>query len=129
MFEDFLEYDPEEDFSSEDDSDTVFSGSSEALPERFPPPLECISEELLKTVLKPPLQLSTFTCPITQTIFLNPVVAADGHTYEFGAISKWLTCRDTSPTTGQTIEYTELAPNLLLRALLGDLIVLAKQSI
>lgn len=30
-----------------------------------------------------------YICPITQTMYIDPVVAADGHTYEKSAIQKW----------------------------------------
>lgn len=42
-----------------------------------------------------------FICPITFELFRDPVVASDGHTYEKGAIDKWLRTNTTSPRTGQ----------------------------
>ena len=46
------------------------------------------------------------TCPITKLIFNDPVVASDGHTYEFLAISNWLKLHDTSPVTGGPLTKT-----------------------
>ena len=31
-----------------------------------------------------------YECPITHEIMINPVVAADGHSYEHKAILEWL---------------------------------------
>ena len=39
-------------------------------------------------------------CPITQEAIVEPVVAADGHTYERLAIVRWLSDHHTSPVTG-----------------------------
>ncbi|KFM60500.1 WD repeat, SAM and U-box domain-containing protein 1, partial [Stegodyphus mimosarum] len=47
--------------------------------------------------------LSEFYCPITQEVMRNPVVAADGYSYEKCAIQEWLESgRDTSPMTNET---------------------------
>ena len=49
--------------------------------------------------------------------FTEPVIAADGYTYEKKAIEEWLKDHDTSPTTGEKLESTVLIPNLALREL------------
>ena len=56
-------------------------------------------------------------CPITCEIMLDPVVAADGHSYERRAIEEWLsqTGRTTSPNTGAELEDRTLKPNHSLR--------------
>ena len=55
-------------------------------------------------------------CPITCEIMLDPVVAADGHSYERRAIEAWLrTGRTTSPNTGAELEDRTLKPNHSLR--------------
>merc|ERR1711964_274552 len=36
-------------------------------------------------------------CPITMMLMTDPVIAADGHSYERTAIEKWLKDNDTSP--------------------------------
>lgn len=61
-----------------------------------------------------------FICPITQQLFKNPVVAADGHSYELSAIRKWLTTHSTSPLTGRKLISKALVPNRTLRALVRD---------
>ena len=40
-----------------------------------------------------------FSCPITHELFVDPVIFADGHTYERDAIATWLRRRETSPMT------------------------------
>jgi hypothetical protein len=42
---------------------------------------------------------------------VDPVVAADGFTYERDAIVQWLKGRDTSPRTGQPLDHKILIPN------------------
>ena len=56
-----------------------------------------------------------FTCSITQNIMIDPVVCADGHTYERAGITQWLKQNDTSPNTGLTLPHKNLAPNIALR--------------
>eukprot|EP00536_Pseudo-nitzschia_multiseries_P012844 jgi/Psemu1/320337/estExt_fgenesh1_pm.C_5120001 len=50
-------------------------------------------------------------CPITGEPMIDPVVAADGHTYERRAIARWLTTSDKSPLTGSVLVHKELVPN------------------
>ena len=38
-----------------------------------------------------------FQCPITCELLADPVIAADGHTYERDAIGAWLAVRASSP--------------------------------
>jgi len=57
-----------------------------------------------------------FLCPITTTVMEDPVVAADGMTYERKAIEEWLARKKTSPLTGQDLESVVLYPNFNLRS-------------
>ena len=41
----------------------------------------------------------------------DPVIAADGFTYERAAITDWLEHKDTSPITGAALANTTLTPN------------------
>lgn len=50
-------------------------------------------------------------CPITGFPMLDPVVAADGHTYERSAIARWLKTSEKSPMTGSVLFHKELVPN------------------
>jgi U-box domain len=57
-------------------------------------------------------------CPLTSTKgfvvlqeFKEPVVAADGHTYERVAIEEWLRRKTFSPCTNEEMRSSELRPN------------------
>lgn len=78
-----------------------------------------------------------FVCPITRELITDPVIAADGHTYDRSAIEQWLhggagaplsrsgasgSSRRTSPKTGQPLEHLHLIPNHNLKRLLSDMI-------
>ncbi|CAI5995891.1 unnamed protein product [Closterium sp. NIES-64] len=54
---------------------------------------------------------SVLFCPITQEMMVNPVLAADGHTYEQEAIKSWLETSDMSPMTNQKLPSKDLVPN------------------
>ena len=57
-----------------------------------------------------------FLCPITQEMMENPVMAADGHTYEKAAIVRWLeTGHRTSPLTGERLKHDTLTDNFALK--------------
>jgi hypothetical protein len=55
-----------------------------------------------------------YLCPITNELMEDPVVAADGHSYEREAIETWFRGHNTSPMTNQVIPLT-LLPNVTLR--------------
>ena len=55
--------------------------------------------------------VSSFVCPITQAVMEDPVMTADGHTYERAAIEQWLASHNTSPLTGLPLSTHELVPN------------------
>jgi hypothetical protein len=52
-----------------------------------------------------------FNCPITLTRFSDPVVAADGRTYERAAIETWLAEHTTSPLTNLVLPHLGLRPD------------------
>ncbi len=52
----------------------------------------------------------------------DPVLAADGHTYERCVIEQWLAAHDQiSPVTGAAIGTSNLIPNLAVRSLVARL--------
>lgn len=55
-----------------------------------------------------------FLCPISLEQMRDPVVAADGHTYERSEISEWLRHRHTSPLTNLPLATRALLPNIAL---------------
>ena len=67
---------------------------------------------------------SFLECPITHEIMNDPVIAADGHTYERRAIERWLSQKNYSPMTGLMINPPQrycLAPNLWARSMMAKL--------
>ena len=60
-----------------------------------------------------------FKCPISQKIMKNPVIAADGHTYERVSIETWLTSNDTSPKTGDVLPHLAVIPNDGLKSIIN----------
>eukprot|EP00605_Chrysophyceae_sp_TOSAG23-4_P001604 GSChrysophyteH1.ASY1.ANO1.1763.1 assembled CDS len=63
-----------------------------------------------------------FQCPITYELLRDPVIAADGNTYERKAIEKWLAKSQTSPLSGENLEHTILSPNRAMKKIIQDLI-------
>ena len=51
----------------------------------------------------------------------NPVICADGHSYERGSIERWLAAHGTSPLTGRALPHKELTPNHRLRSVIQEL--------
>jgi U-box domain/C2 domain len=69
--------------------------------------------------LEPPLP-NMPACPITGEPMRDPVVAADGHTYERSAISRWLLESNKSPLTGAILPHKNLVPNYMLLSSLQE---------
>ena len=59
-----------------------------------------------------------YKCPITYEMMVDPVFAADGHTYERSAIETWLKTRQTSPLSNERLAHKQLVPNRALKALI-----------
>lgn len=58
-------------------------------------------------------------CPITQQTMSDPVVAADGYSYERHAMQQWLAGgKEISPMTGKPLEHKSLVPNRTLQLLI-----------
>uniref|UniRef100_A0A7S3LIM8 U-box domain-containing protein n=1 Tax=Aplanochytrium stocchinoi TaxID=215587 RepID=A0A7S3LIM8_9STRA len=73
------------------------------------------------------LETENWRCPILQTVFVDPVVASDGHTYERAAIQEWFKMSDEtgnclSPMTGFPLESKILLKNHALRNTIQDAI-------
>lgn len=56
-----------------------------------------------------------YLCPITFEILEEPVVCADGHTYEKSAIELWLKTHNTSPKTNAPLPHKHLIVNYALK--------------
>ena len=61
-----------------------------------------------------------FRCPITLGVMVDPVIAADGHSYERVALEAWLTTHRTSPLTGAALEHMHVTPNHRLRSMIDS---------
>jgi len=61
-----------------------------------------------------------YLCPITHELMNDPVMAADGHTYERTAIGRWLKTNTTSPKSGDELESKALLPNYMARSLIRE---------
>jgi hypothetical protein len=60
-----------------------------------------------------------YECPITGEIMQNPVMAADGHSYEKAAIEEWFRQgKQTSPLTGEKLPHRTLTVNWNLKKLI-----------
>lgn len=58
-----------------------------------------------------------FICCITQDLMQDPVIAADGQSYERSAIEEWFyKGHSTSPMTGAQLSHTHLTPNCNLKS-------------
>ena len=66
-----------------------------------------------------------FICPITLELMVDPVVAADGFTYERKAMENWLKCHTpvrgiNSPMTNQRLKHRILTPNTLIQNMIKE---------
>ena len=62
-----------------------------------------------------------FICPISQELFINPVIADDGHTYEESAIKRWFSGgKLKSPLTNEYLKSDKLIPNKTLANLVNS---------
>ena len=52
-----------------------------------------------------------------QVLMVDPVIAADGHTYDRAALQEWLQDHTTSPVTGATLEHHRhpIRPNFIIK--------------
>ena len=56
-----------------------------------------------------------------QATLVDPVIAADGHTYERSAIQSHLQHHSSSPVSREPLAHKRLVPNLVMRNLMADL--------
>ena len=50
----------------------------------------------------------------------DPVIAADGHSYDRASIQEWLRTSKLSPKTGLELESCNLIPNIALKSLVQE---------
>ena len=69
-----------------------------------------------------------YLCPITMDPMEDPVIAADGHSYEKSEINAWFARgNNTSPKTGAQLDDTRLFPNHALRNAIQDFLAEVRQ--
>ncbi len=56
---------------------------------------------------------------VVQVVMRDPVIAADGHTYERTAMEIWLQQHQTSPVSGKELKHSRLIPNLAAKSAIG----------
>ena len=62
-----------------------------------------------------------YKCPISTDLMEDPVIAADGHSYERRDIAAWFARgKRTSPKTGARLPHTHLTPNHNLKSAIRD---------
>ena len=64
-----------------------------------------------------------YICPIGYEVMVDPVVCADGHTYERSNIERWLKQSNRSPKTNLSLRNTELFPNLALKEAIEEAVL------
>ena len=92
-----------------------------APPFGFAPP---ISQSLIRALAAeapgPGVIANEFFCPITRDIMRDPVIAADGRTYEYEAIRRHISrgASRSSPVTGDVLDHVRLTQNHALRSMI-----------
>jgi hypothetical protein len=61
-----------------------------------------------------------FVCPISKSIFYNPVTLSDGHTYEKMHILEWIKYNNKSPMTNKNLINKNTSPNILIRSMVRE---------
>jgi hypothetical protein len=92
-----------------------------AAPEEAPAPAESMSRAAPAAGAVARFVSESFQCPLTMEVMRDPVITADGQTYERTEIEKWFALGNrTSPLTGEALPSTNLIPNIALRNAIQD---------
>ncbi|XP_071788780.1 WD repeat, SAM and U-box domain-containing protein 1-like [Asterias amurensis] len=62
-----------------------------------------------------------YLCPITRELMKDPVIAADGYSYERSSIEAWVRGNKTSPMTNSPLVHANLTPNRSLKMIIQRL--------
>ena len=57
-------------------------------------------------------------CRDMQVLMTDPVIAADGYTYEKAALQNWMLYSNDSPATGQPLSDKSYVPNSVIRSII-----------
>lgn len=78
-----------------------------------------LQQQLMKIVREGDVMRYTcptcFLCPLSMEIMFDPVLAADGVSYERGVIAAWLKHTNRSPMTNEELTHRQLTPNFALQ--------------
>ena len=69
----------------------------------------------------PTRNMESAVCSITLELMRDPVMAADGHTYERDALLRWLKTSNISPATGALLANRTIMPNHCVKMLIQEL--------
>ncbi len=61
-------------------------------------------------------------CPITRMPMCDPVICADGFSYERKDLQKWMKKKQISPMTGEPLKHSLIAPNHSLRNTISEIL-------
>lgn len=72
---------------------------------------------------------TSFVCPLTGQIMLDPVITCTGYSYERSAIEKWLKNNNTCPTTKVVLSNKNLLPNHTLKKFIEEFLTVGIDSV
>ena len=94
----------------------LVAGMLRHAPSERPSAVEVLRSALLREAL------DAHTCPLSFEVMRDPVITADGQTYEREEIERWFaTGKRSSPLTGKDLESTALLPNIALRNAIAEM--------
>lgn len=79
--------------------------------------LVCLAAKLRLSYMTLALQLAYMSM---QAVMDQPVIAADGHTYEKSAKQDWLLQHQASPVTMLALSNARLVPNLAIKSIISS---------
>ncbi|CAF2416005.1 unnamed protein product [Rotaria sp. Silwood2] len=82
----------------------------------------------MQTEINSPALLDSLKCPITHELFRDPVIGADGHTYERKNIIAWIQKHATSPITRESMDLQTLRPNYIVKKMVDEFLSLSSQK-
>ena len=94
------------------------SSSSSSSP--LPPPTTTTSTATTTSSMHVMHFYPEFECPIGQEIMEDPVIGADGYTYDRINIEDWFQKHNTSPMTGEVLASLVLIPNRVLKSVIRE---------
>lgn len=83
--------------------------------------IEIDSDQAVQPIDENKLEIPpSLKCPLTLQLFVDPVITADGQTYEHSEILKWFASKDTSPATNTVLTNKNLINNFAIKQIVTD---------